>query len=136
MDNSWAFDLERKIFSVIKKKTEQKLKAKYPNIFYTTTDTPKDGETNYPTVYMHLSSSAERGITIEGNSINAVFVMMQIECTTNKSQKEANAVLAEIANAFKELGFEIKSLPGIDNVNSRYRSVARVSKTFGSSDAM
>ena len=42
MDNSWVFDLETKLLSLIKVKTESILKKKYPDIFYTNTDSPKD----------------------------------------------------------------------------------------------
>ncbi len=133
MNNSWAFDLENKFYTIIKHKTETKLKTKYPNINYTTTASPKDGDTRFPTVYMHSLSLSEKGMTTEGKEVQAVTFGMQVECYTNKSQSEANAVITEIAFAFKELGFEINKFPEIDN-GSAYRSVMRVKRTICGND--
>lgn len=136
MDNSWAFDLETKIFSLIKYKTESRLKTTYPNIFFTTTNNPKDVETHYPTVYIHELTGSEYGRNAEGDEINAILYSSQIEVTTNKSQKEAKNVLKEVAIAFKELGFEIQAFPEVSNTDSNYRSVMRVRKMIGNKDTL
>jgi hypothetical protein len=136
MDNSWAFDLETKLFSVIKRKTENKLKVLYPQIFYTATDNPKDGDVHYPTVYMHELSGVESARNTEGNEINGILYSMQIEVTTNKSQKVAKSVLQEIAFAFKSMGFGIQTFPESSNGDNYYRSVMRVRKMIGRSDTL
>lgn len=60
MDNSWVFDLETKLLSLIKVKTESILKKKYPDIFYTNTDSPKDVINHFPTVYVHELPGVEK----------------------------------------------------------------------------
>lgn len=136
MDNSWVFDLETKIFSIVKIKTENKLKKKYPNIFFTTTSNPKDVITKFPTVYIHELPGTEIGITKERGKVNGISYAMQIEVTTNKSQKEAKNVLREVASAFKELGFEINSFPEMNNGENYYRSIMRVKRSIGANDVL
>lgn len=135
MDNSWVFDLETKIYSVIKVRTEKLLKEKYPNIYFTTTNNPKDATTHYPTVYIHELEGSEKGRTNEYD-INGITYAMQVEVITNTSQKEAKTVINEIAKQFKAMGFEIKSFPVIDNGDTYYRCVMRVSKVIGSDDIL
>lgn len=135
MDNSWVFDLETKIYSVIKVRTEKLLKSKYPNIYFTTTNNPKDATTHYPTVYIHELVGSEKGRTNEYD-LNGITYAMQIEVITNTSQKDAKTVINEIAKLFKAMGFEIKSFPVIDNGDTYYRSVMRVSKVIGSDDIL
>ena len=65
MDNSWVFDLETRIFSIVSVKVSRKLKEKYPNIFFTLTSSPKDVITKFPTVYIHEMPGSEAGITKE-----------------------------------------------------------------------
>ena len=136
MDNSWVFDLETRIFSIVSVKVSRKLKEKYPNIFFTTTSSPKDIITKFPTVYIHEMPGTEYGITKERDKINGISYAMQIEVTTNVSQKEAKTVLKEVAFAFKEMGFEINSFPEASNGTSYYRSIMRVKRNIGSKDVL
>ena len=69
MDNSWVFDLETRIFSIVSVKVSRKLKEKYPNIFFTTTSNPKDIITKFPAVYIHEMPGSESGITKERDKI-------------------------------------------------------------------
>lgn len=136
MDNSWAFDLETKIFSIIKLKTESKLKEKYPDIFYTNTDSPKDVITHFPTVYIHELPGSERSKTTEGDSVESVMYSMQIEVTSKRSQKETKVVLSHISEVLKSMGFSISSFPEANNGSMYYRSVMRASRLIGRSETM
>lgn len=136
MDNSWAFDLETKIFSIIKLKTESKQKEKYPDIFYTNTDSPKDVITHFPTVYIHELPGAERAKTTEGDSVESVMYSMQIEVTSKRSQKETKVVLSHISEVLKSMGFSISSFPEANNGAMYYRSVMRASRLIGRSETM
>ena len=79
MDNSWVFDLETNLFSIVKNKVLNKLNKKFPTIHFTLTDEPKDATTKYPTVYMHEMSGSEKARTTEGHTINGIQYSMQIE---------------------------------------------------------
>lgn len=137
MDNSWAFGLENRVYTLIKTRAEKKLKDRYPNIFFTQTDLPKDATVKYPTVYLReLGGSPEQGRTLEGNDINGIIFSMQSDVTTNKSKKEARAVNVEIALLFKDLGFEIITFPEPSTVGNNYVSSIRVRRKFGNIDTL
>lgn len=136
MDNSWVFDLETKLLSLIKVKTESTLKKKYPDIFYTITDNPKDVSTHFPTVYVHELSGSEKAKTTEGNSIESVFYSLQVEVTSQKSQKETKYVLSRIAEVLKDSGFSISSFPEASNGKTYYRSIMRASRLIGRIDTL
>lgn len=137
MDNSWAFGLENRVYTLIKTRAEKKLKDRYPNIFFTQTDLPKDAEIRYPTVYLReLGGSPEQGRTLEGNDINGIVFSMQSDVTTNKSKKEARAVNVEIALLFEDLGFEIVTFPESSTVGNNYVSSLRVRRKFGNIDTL
>ncbi len=137
MDNHWAFDLENDIYTTIKTRALKKLKDRYPNIFFTQTDLPKDATIKYPTVYLReLGGSPEQGRTMDGKDINAVWFTMQSDVTTNKSKKEARAVNEEIALLFKDIGFAIVAFPESSTVGNNYVSNLRVRRMFGNSDTM
>lgn len=136
MDNSWVFDLETRIFSIVRSKVNRKLKEKYPNIFFTTTSSSKDIITKFPTVYIHEMPGTEIGITKEKDKIDGISYAMQIEVTTNVSQKEAKTVLKEVAFVFKEMGFEINTFPEANNGTSYYRSNMRVKRNIGANDVL
>lgn len=136
MDNSWVFDLETKLLSLIKVKTESTLKKKYPDIFYTITDSPKDVSTHFPTVYVHELSVSEKAKTTEGNSIESVFYSLQVEVTSQKSQKETKYVLSRIAEVLKDSGFFISPFPEASNGKTYYRSIMRASRLIGRTETL
>lgn len=136
MDNSWVFDLETKLLSMIKVKTESTLKKKYPDIFYTNTDSPKDVSTHFPTVYVHELPGVEKAKTTEGNSIESVFYSLQVEVTSQKSQKETKYVLSRIAEVLKDSGFSISSFPEASNGKTYYRSIMRASRLIGRTETL
>ena len=79
MDNSWVFDLETHIFSIVQKKVGDKLKSKYPNIRFTTTSKPKGVTVKYPTVYIRELPGAEKARTLDGEDISGILYSMQVD---------------------------------------------------------
>lgn len=134
MDNSWVFDLETHIFSIVQKKVGDKLKSKYPNIRFTTTSNPKCVTVKYPTVYIHELPGVEKARTFEGEDISGILYSMQVEVSTDKSAKEAKAVLKEVALVYKNMGFE--TFPEESDGDEYYRCVMRVRRTLGNIDAL
>lgn len=136
MDNHWAFDLENDIYTTIKTRALKKLKDRYPNIFFTQTDLPKDAAVKYPTVYLReLGGSPEQGRTLEGKDINGVWFTMQSDVTTNKSEKEAEAVNEEIALLFKDIGFEFNA-PESSTIGNAYVNSLRVRRKIANADTI
>lgn len=133
-NEDWAFSIEEQVFTIVKNKGLKQLKSKYPNIFFTSTDLPADATIKYPTVYIHGLNASETGMDLKNNHINAVFQSFQVDVTTNKSQDEANKVMAVIATIFKSMYFTVSAMPTFENGNTTYRSTARFRRIIASGD--
>lgn len=128
-------DIESIVFSRIKAKTTSKIKTKYPDISFTTSDKVSKNP-KFPNVYVHLLGSPEIGNDLENNTINGVLATFQIETTDNQSQSRAKDVINEVVNIVKEMRFEIIAMPEMKNKDSTYRCVMRCRRTIGSLDKL
>nr|DAF81289.1 MAG TPA: PORTAL PROTEIN, 15 PROTEIN, HEAD PROTEIN, VIRAL INFECTION, TAILED.2A [Caudoviricetes sp.] len=131
--NQWAYDLEKKIFSIVKLRTYEKLKSKYPSVYIT--DIEKNtSKAVFPTVYIHELPGVEKASDLEGFSINAVQETFQIDVITNTSQNDANKVMAIVADEFKRLCFKVTAMPEFDGTGETYRSTMRVRRIISAND--
>lgn len=130
---SWAIDIENTIFSIIKAKTEKDLKTIYPSILFTM-DNSTQTQTTFPTIYFHFLQSQERGLDLAGETINGLFVSVDISVIVNSKigMQGAKTIQKALLKAFKELRFECK-LPSFDNDSSTdiKISTARYSRVIG-----
>lgn len=134
-ENQWAFDLETKIFSVIKSRAEGKIKVKYPNA-YVTNISKTTTKATFPTVYIHELPGAEIGADLEGISMNGIRETFQVDVTTNTSQSDAKRVMAIVADEFKQMRFQITAMPEFGDTGDTYRSTARFSRVIGANDIL
>lgn len=133
--NQWAYDLEKKIFSIVKSRTYENLKTKYPNVYIT--DIEKNtSKAVFPTVYIHELPGVEKASDLEGFSINAVQETFQIDVITNTSQNDANKVMAIVADEFKRLCFKVTAMPEFDGTGETYRSTMRVRRIISANDIL
>lgn len=133
--NQWAYDLEKKIFSIVKSRTYENLKTKYPNIYIT--DIKKNtSKAVFPTVYIHELPGVEKASDLEGFSINAVQETFQIDVITNTSQNDADKVMAIVADEFKRLCFKVTAMPEFDGTGETYRSTMRVRRIISANDIL
>lgn len=133
--NQWAYDLEKKIFSIVKDRAGDKLKSKYPNAYIT--DIEKNtSKAIFPTVYIHELPGVEKASDLEGISINAVQETLQIDVITNTSQSDANKVMAVILEEFKRMCFRITAMPEFKSTGETYRSTARVRRIISHNDIL
>ena len=133
--NQWAYDLEKKIFSIVKSRAYEKLKTKYPNVYIT--DIEKNtSKAVFPTVYIHELSGVEKASDLEGFCINAVQETFQVDVITNTSQSDANKVMAVVADEFKRLCFKITAMPEFEGTGETYRSTMRVRRIISANDIL
>lgn len=133
--NQWAYDLEKKIFSIVKSRAYEKLKSKYPSAYIT--DIEKNtSKAVFPTVYIHELPGVEKASDLEGFSINAVQETFQIDVITNTSQNDANKVMAIVADEFKRLCFKVTAMPEFDGTGETYRSTMRVRRIISANDIL
>lgn len=125
--------IESQVFTLIKARMPTKIKNKYPDLYFTTSarspTTPK-----FPTVYLHMLESPEKGSTTESNEIEAIYSSFQVDVTDNASQARATEVAREILKIMKTLRFQVVGMPISNDTDSTYRNVARYRRTIGSTD--
>lgn len=128
------FMVEDIVFTKIKYNVSEKLKPKYPNLSFTS-DNRLRKTADFPTVYVHMLGSTERGQDLEGKTINAGYFTFQIEVTDSQSQRRAKDVMENVLYVMKEMRFDI-NFPEVQNTNDYYRCVARCSRVIGSGDIL
>ena len=128
-------DIETIVFSRVKAILTSKLKTKYPDISFTTSDKVKD-KPKFPNVYIHMLGSQETGEDLENNTINGVLATFQIETTDNETQTRAKEVMDEVIKVMKSMRFSIISMPEFQNTDTAYRRVARCRRIIGNLDTL
>lgn len=128
----WAMDLDNIIYSIIRAKTQNTLKSKYPDVKFTSEDL-SDTPAKFPTIKIKAVSIVERGQDLINQDINAVDLTIQIDVFA-KSSTDANDVMSFILKEFKNLRFNVTSLPIATKEIDVYRSIMRVGRIVGSGD--
>lgn len=135
VDNSWVLDTQISIYSKAKAILTSKLKSKYSDLFITDNNevpsTPK-----FPSIYIEFLEPAERGKDLEGKSINAIYLTIQVKVTTTKEQgmEVAREVSYTVLNVFKNMNFEA-TMPFFDNSGDGTKTmIARYSRVIGYND--
>lgn len=132
---TWAYDLDPLIFSKAKARITSKLKTKYKK-FDITQDKNTKTSAVFPTIYIQMISLTERGKDLEGDTINAVNIVYQVDVTASHDQgiavvREVSAIVLE---AFKSMRFGA-TMPLLEmNSNGNYRTVSRFSRIIGNGD--
>ena len=134
-ENSWAYDIETTIYSIVKSKTYSEIQKKYPNLLFTDKG-ESDSSPVFPTAYIHMLAPSEEGRTIDGQSINGLLATFQVNVLTNTGRSDACWIMSEVAEAFKKLRFEGKPLPELTCSNGIYRSTARFRRVIGANDRL
>lgn len=128
-------DIENIVYSRVIGAMPERIKEKYPNLNFTTSDsqvvTPK-----FPSVYIHQMSSPEMGQTIDGFEINAIMATFQIEVTDNVSQSNCTQVMNEVVTAMKSMRFNVTMMPEFNNSGQIYRKIARFRRLIGALDTL
>lgn len=133
MTNNWFFDIENLVFTNIKVNASKKLRDKFPNINFTTSNRTQ-GSPIYPTVYIHENEGQEKGQDLENKTINAVLSNIQVEVITDTSKDDAKKIASVCTDILKNMSFNITALPVFEEGSSYYRLIMRCSRTFGNAD--
>lgn len=137
IDNTWAIDVETVVFATVKKRAQAILNSKYPNAFWTM-DNVVNAEPTFPTIYMFMTSN-EIGNDLEGEDINGISAMFQVEITVDKKQgiREGRLIAGVVMNEFKRLHFIVNQMPEFDgNTNDTKRLIFRCRRNIGQADIL
>ena len=99
----WATEIDTTVLSRLRSRGYADLRKNYPNINFTDDDraptTPK-----FPTVFYINISSAERGQTLDGKSVNALLHSVKIEVSDNsQTNATVKAVMSKICDYMKDM---------------------------------
>ena len=132
----WATEIDTTVLSRLRSRGYTDLKKKYSNINFTDDDrAPIDPK--FPTVFYINISSAERGQTLDGKSMNALLHSVQIEVSDNsQTNSTVKAVMNKICDYMKDMGYEIVNMPFFQNTDTVFRMVARFRRVIGANDVI
>lgn len=139
MSLNWVAEAQTIIYSRVKAITRSEIEDKYPSIYFTESDA-NPTKTQLPSVYITFAGVYERGGTINGTSINAVDMTVEVHVKSEKTTNgyKANRDIAwTVTEAFKTMGFSA-TMPNnpISNVEGVYETVSRFSRIIGQGDVL
>lgn len=126
MSSIWINDRIEGIYSRVASKVMACLSADYPDLNFTMDDS-ENVDPQFPTVYMYFDVS-ERGQTLDGGVINAVYmtIQTQVKVTTAQGNEVAQEVNAAVRDELKNLFFIASGSPipttsgDVKVINSNY----------------
>ena len=132
----WATEIDTTVLSRLRSRGYADLRKNYPNINFTDDDrAPIDPK--FPTVFYINISSAERGQTLDGKSVNALLHSVQIEVSDNsQTSATVKAVMSKICDYMKDMRYEVVNMPFFQNTDTVFRMVARFRRTIGANDVI
>lgn len=133
--NQWVYDLETLVYSVIKARSEESLKAKYPKIKFTQEE-QTDTTATFPTVLIQSLEPIEKNPDLEMRRINTVLYTAQVAVTTNTSRSDAMKIAQAISEQFKKASFEITTLPFTRKNGKLWTTILRTRRSFDWNDKL
>ena len=129
MSSKWIDEREDSIYTRVKNKVLKKLRVKYPDLNFSSDDS-LNVDAKFPSVYIGFDV-AERGQTLDGGTINAVYMIVQTKVSVTKAQgntiaKEVNACVCDELKAmhFFVSGSSVPTTSGdIKEINQNYARV-------------
>ena len=133
---SWIEDRIDQIYSRVKSKTIKALKDEYPDINFTMDDS-ENTDAKFPNVYMFFNV-VERGQTLDGQAINAVFMTVRTKVSASKAQGNtvAQKVNAKVRDEMKLLYFDASGVPIPTTLGDVKQINANYGRIIGSDDPL
>ena len=134
MNNLWYQDAITSVYSRAKAILTSKLKKDYKDLYVTDEDDSIQNP-KFPTVYFKFLQPSERGMDLEGSTINAISLTVQVEVYA-KDKISANYISGVLVDAMKSMRFRA-TMPDFENNSTDYkRTVSRYQRVIGNSDTI
>lgn len=128
----WYADLASIIYTHFKTRVRSILENKFKNLNFTVSGENLE-PTKFPTVYFRELTPAERGMTLDNTSVNAVFETIQITVYA-RERNDLNTIMNACVLAMKQMRFSISAFP-LHDKNKDYKfCVARFRRMVGEGD--
>ena len=132
----WVFDIESKIYTIVKTRLKNSLSSAYPKLFITQQQKLND-ETSLPTIFIKMLDSPEIGADLEGSTVNAMMVTFETHVIVAKEgpgmgMSGLRKVSAAVLDNFKKLRFQMVERGEITRETSdTYTMIARYRRVIG-----
>ena len=135
MTNDWVYDIESRVFTIVKGKTEKTVRNKFPTVKYTTSDT-SDQSAVFPTIYIHELNSPEDGRDLECDTVNSIFCTFEVKVTVDSKREDSKWIAKQITEAFRELKFHTLMFPITTGHNATFETIMRVRRMISNNDTL
>lgn len=132
----WVFDIESKIFTIIKTRLNKALLTAYPKLNITQQEKLND-DVSLPTVFLKMLDSPEMGADLENSTINAMLVTFETHITVSKDMglSGLRTVSKAVTDNFKKLRFNMVYRGEINRETSdTYKLIARFRRVIGADE--
>ena len=132
----WTKYIKSNVFTRIKTEGTAKLKATFPDIYFTTSDKVSTNP-KFPTVHLKKLQGQEKGRTLDGTTVNGVLASFHIDVIENKSDNNAENVADVSGDIMKSMRFEMVGDPFPNSQSTgEYRFTARYQRIVGAGDTL
>ena len=135
MTNDWVYDIESRVFTIVKGKTEKTVRKKFPTAKYTTSDT-SDQTAVFPTIFIHELESPEDDMDLECGEVNSIYCTFEVKVTVDSKREDAKWIAKQITEAFRTLKFHTVMFPLTTGHNATYETIVRVRRLIGNNDIL
>ena len=138
-DNDWTFDVESKIYTIVKTRLIKSWSSTYPNLLITQ-EQKLNNEVQLPSLFIKMLDSPEIGSDLDNLTVNAMLVTFEVKITiakdgTNNGLTGLRKLSASVLDNFKKLRFNTVTRGEITRETSdTYTLIARFRRVIGGNE--
>jgi len=132
----WVFNIESKIYTIVKTRLTNALKDVYPKLLITQQQRLND-DTQLPVIYIKMLDSPEIGADLDGSTVNAMLVTFETHITVSKDSglSGLRKISASVLENFKKLRFQMATRGEITRETSdTYTTISRYNRVTGAEE--
>lgn len=132
----WVFNIESKIYTIVKTRLTNALKDVYPKLLITQQQRLND-DTQLPVIYIKMLDSPEIGADLDGSTVNAMLVTFETHITVSKDSglSGLRKISASVLENFKKLRFQMTTRGEITRETSdTYTTISRYNRVIGAEE--
>lgn len=134
--SDWVFNIESKIYTIVKTRLTNALKDVYPKLLITQQQRLND-DTQLPVIYIKMLDSPEIGADLDGATVNAMLVTFETHITVSKDSglSGLRKISASVLENFKKLRFQMTTRGEITRETSdTYTTISRYNRVIGAEE--
>ena len=138
-DNDWTFDVESKIYTIVKTRLTKSWSSTYPKLLITQ-EQKLNNEVQLPSIFIKMLDSPEIGSDLDNLTVNAMLVTFEVKITiakdgTNNGLTGLRKLSASVLDNFKQLRFNTVTRGEITRETSdTYTLIARFRRVIGGNE--